>query len=369
MSRAALLLSMLTPLVLAAPADAQVRRELHGRVVAADGAPVAGMRAYLRWQNPLDVQPRLDSATVDSAGDFAIPLPDTLPDSLTVVVDAADPARRAHHPALARMTRAEARDREHGFVLVPREWVITGGHFVGQRIAISPERARRRACPTCSSFWVRMAGTRSSVGYQGWPSSRFPLRVAFERAGSEPVGAAPDSAAFWRAAAQVESALGMDVFRPVPYAQTVPDDFEDGPDDVVLVRIDRALSTAGLTTMVGSRGNVEYAALALQRAGAALAPGGAELVSHELMHVLGLGHTCAWRSVLAETGRCPGLRAPDPTPEDVAYTQVLYRVRDIQRSGAYRWGLDAAEQGERWLETERRDPAAARTSEGGGGQR
>jgi hypothetical protein len=348
MSRAALL--FLTLIAIHCPAlsaRAQDGPVLRGRVLAADGAPVGGMRAVVRWQGRADAQPRADSAVVDSAGRFRIVLPGGLPDSLTVVVDAADSTRRTHHPSLARLARGEA-GREHGFVLAPRVWTIDAGFYAGQRVEISPVLARRPACPGCSTFWVRMPGT-PGVGYQGWPTARFPLRVAFERAGSEPMGAAPDSAAFWRGVAGVEGALGRDLFRAVPYVQTLSSFRNEDPVDVVLVRIDRSLTTAGLTTMVGTRGSIEYAGLALQRASAALAPGGRELVAHELMHVLGLGHTCAWRSVLAESNRCPGLRAAAPTPEDVAYTQLLYRVRDLQRDGSLRWGLDAAVEGERML--------------------
>ncbi|HYW12074.1 MAG TPA: hypothetical protein VE871_08955 [Longimicrobium sp.] len=349
MSRAALrFLPLIAILCTAVPAGGQDGPVLRGRVVAADGAPVRGMRAVARWQRRADAQPRADSATVDAEGRFRIVLPAGLPDSLTVVVDVADGAPRTHHPSLVRLARGEA-DREHGFILAPRVWIIGDGFYAGQRVEISPTLARRPACAGCSTFWVRMPGT-PGVGFQGWPGPRFPLRVAFERGGSQPMGAAPDSAAFWRAAAGVENALGRDLFRAVPYAQTLSTFRNEDPVDVVLVRIDRSLTTAGLTTMVGTRGSIEYAGLALQRASAALAPGGRELVAHELMHVLGLGHTCAWRSVLAESNRCPGLRASAPTPEDVAYTQLLYRVRDLQRDGSMRWGLDAAVEGERMLD-------------------
>lgn len=366
MSRAAILLTTLIAVASAFPAAAQDGPVLRGHVVTADGAPAAGMRVRVRWQGPLDTVPRRDSAVVDSAGRFRMALPDTLPDTLTVVVDAADDAPRTHHPAVARVPRAQVRDREHGFVLAPREWIIPAGHYAGRRVPISPERARQPTCAGCSGFWIRMAGPRGGPGFQGWLSTRFPLRVAFERGGSVPIGAAPDSAAFWRAVAGVEGALGMDLFRPVPFAQTLPRHTEEDPDDVVLVRIDRTLTTGGLTTMVGSRGNVEYAGLALQRAGAVLERDGLELVQHELMHVLGLGHTCAWRSVLADVTRCPSRSAPAPTPEDVAYTQLLYRVREMQRGGTLRWGLDVAVDADRLPATEpaagaadRGDPAVA----------
>lgn len=356
MSRAAILLPTLIAMLCAAvSAPAQNGPTLRGRVVTADGAGTAGLRAYVRWQGARDSLPRTESAEVDSAGRFRIPLPAGLPDSLTVIVDAAEGTRRTYHPAVARIARGEA-GRVHGFVMVARVWTIPAGHYAGERVEISPVLARRPACAGCSSFWVRMPGASGPRGFQGWPAERFPLRVAFERAASEPAGTAPDSAAFWRAAARVEGALGRDLFRPARFAQTLPSLQSQEPDDLVLVRIDRSLGTAGLTTMVGSRGNVEYAALVLRRASAALEAGGLELVSHELMHVLGLGHTCAWRSVLAETGRCPGLRAEAPTREDVAYTQLLYHVRELQRDGSLRWGLDAAVEGERMLGAERAVP-------------
>jgi hypothetical protein len=365
MSRAAaLLLTLIAMMLAAAPAGAQRGGVLRGRVVAADGALPPGLYAYVRWQARGESLPRMDSAVVDAGGRFGIALPARLPDSLTVIVDAAGGARRTHHPSLARLARRET-EREHGFVLVPRTWTVQAGHFAGQRVDISPGLARRPVCPGCSSFWVQMPGRHTPVIYQGWPSSRFPLRMAFERAVSQPAGAAPDSAAFWRAAARVESSLGRDLFRPVPFGQTLPRWPEDDPSDVVLVHVDRSIPMAGLTTMVGKRGNVEYAALALQRASAALAPGGPELVAHELMHVLGVGHTCAWWSVMADVARCPGQRADAPTPEDVAYTQLLYRVRDLQRDGSVRWGLDAALEGERMLSAGTRGGEAGREASRG----
>jgi hypothetical protein len=361
MSRAAALLLTLIAITLAAvPASAQGGGTLRGRVVAAEGALPPGLRAYVRWRARGDSLPRTDSAAVDAAGRFAIALPARLPDSVTIIVDAAGGGRRTHYPSLARVARAEA-DREHGFVLVPRIWTVAAGTYAGQRVSISPGLARRPVCTGCSSFWVRMPGTHTPAVYQGWPASRFPLRMAFERAVSQPAGAAPDSAAFWRAVARVEGALGRDLFRPVPFSQTLPRWPEDDPNDVVLVHVDRSIPMPGLTTMVGKRGHVEYAALTLQRASAALAPGGPELVAHELMHVLGLGHTCAWRSVMADVSRCPDQRAETPTAEDVAYTQLLYRVRDLQRDGSLRWGLDAAVEGERML--------AGGATTGGGAER
>lgn len=343
-------LSILTVVLAALPLAAQEAAVLRGRVVAADGGRTDSLRAFVRWRAAGDTALRVDSAAVDSAGRFALPLPAGAADSLELIVDAADRARRTYHPALARMPRRQAA-AEQGFVLVPRGWTIPSGRYAGQAVAISPHRASRPVCDRCSVFWVRaQARGQEPVPYQGWPTTRFPLRVAFDREHSSPAGVAPDSGAFWIAVAEMEAAFGMDLFRPAAYPQTLARGLdEDGPDDVVLVMIDTHLPVTGLTMVLARRGIVDYAAVSLQRRREMFTEYGPELVAHEMMHALGFGHTCQWRSVLASQQQCPHLRASAPTPDDVAHAQVLYRVRDLQRSGGYRWGLDAAAAGERVL--------------------
>lgn len=323
---------------------------LRGRVVGADGGRMDSLRAFVRWRAAGDTALRVDSAAVDSAGRFALPLPAGARDSLQLIVDAADRGRRAYHPALARMHRRDAQG-EQGIILVPRTWTIAAGRYAGQPVGLSPHGARTPVCRRCSMFWVRAQPQGAeAVRFQGWPGSRFPLRVAFDREHSVPAGAAPDSAAFWRSVERVDDAFGMNLFRPAHYPQTLAQGMEeDVPDDVVLVVIDPSLSVAGLTMVLGRRGMVEYAAVSLQRRGVVLTDYGPELVAHEMMHALGFGHTCSWRSVSADLQRCPQMRTSVPSPEDVAHAQVLYRVRDLQRTGSYRWGLDAAVAGERVL--------------------
>lgn len=348
MSRACKLLFPILIALAALPAAAQDTPVLRGRVVAADGGRMDTLRAWVRWRAAGDTTVRADSAGVDSAGRFALPVPVGAADSLELIVDAADRARRVYHPALIRIHRRDAQ-AEQGVILVPRRWTIAAGRYAGEAVEISPHRARTPVCPRCSVFWVRIQPQgQDPVRFQGWPASRFPLRVGFDREHSVPVGAAPDSAAFWRGIQNVEDAFGMDLFRPVRYTQTLAQGLdEDGPDDVVLVMIDPSLPVAGLTMVLGRRGMVEYAAVSLQRRGVVLTDYGLELIGHEMMHALGFGHTCAWRSVSADLQRCPQMRTSSPSPEDVAHAQVLYRVRDLQRAGTLRWGLDAAVAGER----------------------
>jgi len=66
--------------------------------------------------------------------------------------------------------------------------------------------------------------------------------------------------------------------------------------------------------------------------------GESHVVTHELAHLLGFGHTNAWSTVAVPAGGTePGL-----TPGDVAYIQLAYRLRRLQRETGARPGLPIA---------------------------
>ena len=174
---------------------------------------------------------------------------------------------------------------------------------------------------------------------QSWPDEVFPLRIAFDRDPPAAGLTARDSVRFWGFAEDVERTVGLDLFRPVPYWETLPEG--DGPTDVILVRIDPALRSAGLGVVISNGGDISYGVVRIQRVSALGRPEGARLVAHELMHALGFGHTCEWRSVMADLDRCRALASALPTPEDVAHAQLLHRVRALQRVHGARWGIGA----------------------------
>ena len=327
----------------AARADAPA--VLAGRVIPADGGDARGLRVFAR------AGAFADSAGVDSLGRFSLPLPAELAaDTVELAVDAADPAARAFHPAVVRLGREQV-GAEHEIVLLPLRWTVRGGRYAGQEVEVRLARAFERACERCSSFY-RRATERAGPGrtaLQAWPEERFPLRVAFDREWSGERVSARDSAAFWRHADELEEVFGADVFRPAVYGDALPSD-DGGPHDVILVWIDPEMHReSGLGSAVAFGGEIEYGDLRLGR-GSLASPDAAEgLVPHELMHTLGFGHTCAWRSVLADVRRCPGRRAPTATPEDVAYVQLAARLRALQRERRARWAIEAALAGARLL--------------------
>jgi hypothetical protein len=165
---------------------------------------------------------------------------------------------------------------------------------------------------------------RRAPGHQpfipGWHESDFPLKIAFNRARSRERVSPEDSVAFWNAIADVERALGAKLFVPAAMRSTgvVP----------VEIEITGALG-AGHTFVTWNAAGDQYdGVLAFPRA-ASLRD--ATVVSHELLHLLGFGHTTAWPSIMTPTtGYLLGL-----TPTDVAYVQIAMRLRRMQeRLGA-----------------------------------
>lgn len=307
------------------------------KVVAADGSPVAGVRAWVRGAA------QADSASADSAGRLPLRIPASAAgDSLELWTY---PADHRFLPAYVRATRREL-ERGPTLVLVPRRWTVEAGTHAGKRVGLSMRLAYRESCRGCSGFLPLVAAaTPGALPLQAWPEGRFPLRVAFDRE-EEAVRISPrDSVAFWKGVDALEATIGRDLFRPATYLGTLPDD-QGGPDDVVLVRIDPELRYSGRGTVIGSAtGEITYGAVRFRNPWLLAASDGPRLVAHEMMHVLGFGHTCAWRSVLADLNHCEWMKADEPSPEDVAHAGLARRVAALRRGGA-RWGLEATLAGE-----------------------
>jgi hypothetical protein len=311
---------------------------IHGRLWAADGGSTAGLRVTVyagAWA---------DSAAVDSAGRFRVRRPASLAgDSVRVVVDAPE---RVFHPSVAAVPRAEW-DEEARIVLVPRRWAIASGTHAGDTVPVSMVRAFEPACRGCASGFYGRAGARSGAragAVPAWRPGSFPLRVAFDHEYTTETITRRDSAAFWRDVGELERDLGMHLFRPARFADTAPVD--EGPDDVVLVWVESGMRAAGLGSVTYTGSNINYGAVRIHAARSFTEPAAPGLVAHEMVHTLGVGHTCTWHSVMADVTRCPRQRASAPTAEDVAYVQLHLAMGSLQRAHRARWGFDAALRGE-----------------------
>lgn len=330
--------------LLAALAPAANAQAIRGQLWAADGSSTAGLRVTAHagaWA---------DSASTDAEGRFEVPRPDSLgADSVRVVVDAAVAETRVFRPSVASLGRADW-DEEVRMVLLPRRWTIRAGTHAGVIVEVSAIRGFAPTCRGCpSGFFRRAVTTRASSTVAAWRPGSFPLRVAFDHEYTSEAISGRDSAAFWRDVAELERDLGEHLFRPARFSEAEP--VEDAPEDLVLVWVDRRLRTAGLGSVAyGGGGDIGYGAVRFDDALAFTRPGAPGLIAHEMVHTLGIGHTCSWKSVVADAARCPEARAPSATPEDVAYVQVHLAMGALQRAHRARWGLDAALRGEEEVE-------------------
>ncbi|HET8655144.1 MAG TPA: hypothetical protein VFL93_06490 [Longimicrobiaceae bacterium] len=298
-------------------------RMLSGWLYPAQGADVGGVRVRYTLGG------LRDSTEAEPAGRFSLALPrQPLPgDSLTV--ETVDPAGR-YLPSLHRL-RIDGFEGALAVVLVPRRWEIASGLHRGESIGVDLAAAARR-CERCPSFYPEPSGNDSIPprrrGVPAWPDSALPAYLAFDTTAG-PRFSASDTAAFWRAARTLEEELGRDLFKHASLALAMGPPPGD-PHGVLIVVADPTIDRSGIGGTGSQAGDILGASVSLRSPGLAAMSGGQTLVMHELMHALGFGHTCAWRSIVS-ADRCPQLRAERPTAEDVAYAQLLWSIRALER--------------------------------------
>ena len=188
-------------------------------------------------------------------------------------------------------------------------WTIRGGSYAGQRVSIDRSAANRSG-----SRFLRLSSRRGDSRIIGWNPSRLPVAVGFRvSSGVSPA----DSAAFWTILRHMEDDMGMRLFEPIA--------LENGldPEDVVVVEVKAMASDEGRTLVTWSNHGSLYDARVFVRSRATLRD--ERVVTHEMMHALGFGHTIAWHSVMnpvvAFNSRL--------TREDVAYAQMAIASRAL----------------------------------------
>lgn len=186
-------------------------------------------------------------------------------------------------------------------------WSIRGGSYAGQSVRIDPSLASRR-----SSRFLRLARPRGDVRYVGWNPSKLPAHVAFRRGSGI---SESDSTAFWAILRQMESDIGMRLFEPAVLFD------DDDPANVIIVATKSMAREDGLTMVTwGASGSLYDARVYLRSLETLRSP---RIVTHEMMHSLGFGHTSAWASVMNSGGSAPSRL----TLEDVAYAQFAIDAR------------------------------------------
>jgi hypothetical protein len=249
----------------------------------------------------------------------------------------------AYLPSLLRFARSALPPTELRILLAPRRWTIATGTYASSPINVSANQAFTPPCTTagdinCDGFYPKAWVT----GIKVWDDATLPAPLAFDHARTAAPISASDSVAFWAIVRKMEADIGHALFQPANASELTidPDGWSTG---AVLVRVDASLAAGrGFTNWRWDGRGVVYAAVT--RVGSAAALGSSSLVTHELLHAIGLKHSCSWPTVMGGYG-CPS--ASGLTLQDVGYAHLAIQLAKIQRAtNAYR-NLYEAMQGER----------------------
>ena len=278
-----------------------------------------------------------ESATVGASNSVAFSSTLTSTDTVVIRVEETGTTPARFHPSLAVVTGESLRGTQ-AFVMIPRRWTIrTSGtpcRHAGQTVDIDVASAYARSVADPSSFYWRTPNVPAGWSYraESFPASAMPIPVAFDRAMSTDAISAADSAAFWGAVNDLESALCRNAFRPAMRNAL-------SATRGVRVLVDRSLDATargGPTTGLERGASILVGGVIVCRNASCLTSG--TVPQHELLHVLGFGHTCAWPSVM-RAGCAGEVRA---SAQDAAYFQVYYAARALQLATGAQHGLGAA---------------------------
>ena len=198
-------------------------------------------------------------------------------------------------------------------VLIPRRWTIGDGSYAGRTLDIDAALAMTPVNGRAPFWRLAPVSGRGPKTILGWHEASFPIRVAFNRERSAAPITAADSARFWAIARQMERDLGATLFRPAMI----------GDPGAVGVEV-RSSESEGHTFVSWTQTGDANDGTLLFRAAETL--GNAHVVTHELLHLLGFGHSVSWPTV----SRPVANQEQRLTPQDVAYVQLGMALR---RSG------------------------------------
>jgi len=278
------------------------------------------------------------STSVSPDGSFSFF--DVPADSVDLIIDESDASNRKFFPVIIALTKPNFLNAK--IIRIPVKWAAESGVYGGEEVDISLHMAY--SLDVSGNMGTSFFQRGYSLQNQSWSYSHFffgwdPIPIAFDRDGSNSAILAIDSTVFWSSVDSVEKFWGRDLF--------YPSDFSNLQLGIgVRVSIDTSFQGAGAAGFNFSpSGEIVGGSVILKDED--LLPSFV-VVSHELQHVLGFGHTCSWATLMFNF--CPfELKIPYPTLHDVAYGTLFHAVgrRSFERNARY--GLPEAHQGERVL--------------------
>lgn len=263
-------------------------------------------------------------------------------EELELIVDVPQGARTLY-PAFRRLRPWELADPQL-LVMVPLAWTFTEGTFAGQTVPVDLTPALGEEPAFYTTTGQSLAAKVWQFQVQTVTADRLPLTLSVDRIASTSQVWDIDVERYWRRIAELEEVVGRDLFRPAISTAVA--------DVVVTVRpgaCGRATACANIVSgdpYLERGGQVFHQSVEQFRADRGI-------VAHELGHVLGMGHTCRWQSVMyLGPEECGDSGSPSllPTATDVAYIQVALAVNSLQKAlgmDPYGGGIMAAWNGQR----------------------
>ena len=326
---------------------------LEGRLHAVGGGEIGVL--WARWARP---DGGVDSARVASDGSFLLA---TTGDGSAGVFSVDGPAPRDFHPVAIPLDATTAGTLD--LLLIPTTWTIANGRYSGTVVStpLDPVVDDDAATGRYSYFFGQQDPFDAPVRYliepMAWPVGNLPALVAFDRESSDLATSPADSAAIWQVFDGMEDAIGLDLFEPAAADSTWWPAGTDPSEPVQagLIRIVRRsgrwqgrpestepeLVFEGDLGAWGSDGRFSSFVERQRRLDAGLLMIGEleplrladgehpwqTIVVHEMMHVLGVGHTCRIASPMG-----PCLRTAEPSAADVAYMEMLRAIVTTARA-------------------------------------
>jgi len=274
------------------------------------------------------------TANIGLDGNFSIPTDLASADTACFVMDALS-GERAYHPMIGCASKA---DMAKGLVLIaiPRSYQIEAGEYAGQIVPIDLNLAYTAGSDS-SAFYGRGQYKDGTWGYvvESYLPSSLPMATQFL---TTPRETSPQGIAnFWKWQAALESKLGFKIFRPALPSESLTS------STGLLVSTDPSITTGwdASTSVNGDGTKYTGGSIKFRSENTIILM----TTEHETVHFLGFGHGCGWKSV--QNQLCQNqTQADEITMTDVAYIELMYRTRALERKYDTRFSMGESDIGE-----------------------
>lgn len=300
--------------------------------------------------------------------------PEDSVEQVVILIEEVGDSTSRFHPAYFPLPM-EAAPEFIDILLIPTTWTVQKGVYAGETVDISVNAALTappRAQP--GYLWSRIGASSFRANFAVWEEEDRPIPVVFtnHQAETNPI-ASEDSLRFWEELEEMERVFGRDLFVPRSAAE-IGWGSEGKPlyqNGTILVHIDSDVPYGGLfrsapeswewpttetspwDTPPPSRFNAvggpieagfnRYSQDTFRDLDHSFA---GYTIRHEMMHAMGLGHTCFIHSIMAY-GCGDASLSVTPTAHDVAYWELRQGIHQLSKDYNTRFSWLPALFGER----------------------